>query len=77
MPNFNIFNRQTQLKKSKRKENLQKILTMIDDINRSGNDVKMWHTKHNVLISTCIELTQGLSVDEKKIVQVIIDKCRY
>lgn len=64
-------------KPNKRKENLQKILTIIDDANRSGNDVKMWHTKHNMLISVCIELTQGLSVDERKIVQAIIEKCRY
>lgn len=68
-----LFNR----KPNKRKENLQKILTMIDDINRSGNDVKAWHSKHNMLISTCIELTQGLPLDEQKIVRAIIDKCRY
>lgn len=68
-----LFNR----KPNKRKENLEKILKIVDEVNRSGNDVKMWHTKHNMLISTCIELTQGLSVDERKIVQGIIEKCRY
>lgn len=68
-----LFNR----KPNNRKQNLEKILKIVDETNRSGNDVKMWHTKHNMLISVCIELTQGLSVDERKIVQEIIDKCRY
>lgn len=68
-----LFNR----KPNKRKENLEKILKVIDDANRSGNDVKMWHTKHNMLISVCIELTQGLPLDEQKIVRQIVEKCRY
>lgn len=68
-----LFNR----KPNNRKQNLEKILKIIDEVNRSSNDVKAWHTKHNMLISTCVELTTNLPLDEKKIVQAIIEKCRY
>lgn len=66
-------------KKSKitRKDNLNKIHAMVDEISKSGNDVKIFHSKHSMLIATCIELTQGLPLEERKIVQAIVDKCRY
>lgn len=69
-----LFNRN---KKNARKEHLQKIHTMLNDITKSGNDVKIWHSKHNILVSVCIELMVDLPLDERKLVQAIIEKCRY
>lgn len=68
-----LFNR----KPNNRKQNLEKIRVMVDEISKSGNDVKIFHTKHTMLISTCIELSENLPLEEKRIVREIIDKCRY
>lgn len=70
-----LFNRQKT--KPARKDNLKAILRIVDDVSKTGNDVKVFHTKHNMLISTCIELMVKLPLDEQKIVREIVEKCRY
>lgn len=66
-------------KKDRLTENLETILTNLEDIElgENKNGVKLFHSKHNMLIATTIELSGALPLKQRLLVRRIVDKCRY